>query len=1651
MKKKFYGKQILSLLLVCFMVLGQPELASAASTAMMESVQTQTKQEVKTQSEDQDSLPTEIKEGETYTLTKDITLGEGQQIEEIAGTLDGNGHVITLSGKALAKKVSGTIQNLGVAGSVAYNDDYKGTIAENLTGTIKNSYSTADVESSWNTVGGLVGTISGGKVRNCYFAGSLEMMNGGIAAYSNSSSSEVSNCYYLKSMYVETIAMQSGGSAKVSNCASKTADELKSEATVALLNTAMEDTGFVFEASKDGGYPVLTQGKAQISWAALEEALADAKKYEKSEYTEESYQALEDAVAKGEALQKQENVTQEEITNAASAIKTAIQNLKRQPILKPVALPKDTSQLIEISSQADFSKMENSKGKYFVLTKDVTINDKYTDESFYMNFSTFAGTFDGQGHTITFDHAGALFDHLSGGAVIQNVSVKGTLDGTQGTVIGPFGKSAYGAFILNCRSDISGEYAAGLIGKTGYDTNTETAGSIANCIAIGDTKKGALCNATSSNFGEGVIANSYWLESLGSGEGAKTEKEMKSLDFVKLLNDQKGENGISWGQGKDGYPYFGENQDYNEGVYEWPETGENKYQPAFTSYEEGAQKVLLAKNNARLEVFTNDTNANKVAGKFSLEDYNIPEGSHVVWNFSSMKPSNAFGREEDTGVFYVYNSGDAILTATQVNSDGSSEILATIAIHASSQKMEDVKLYIGDKEVTDGTYTVEGSSYEQITVKAKYEGSDKYQTTYSGFTYTADEEGSQYLNNRTNTSSGFSFKQPGTATITVASKNQPEIKKTVTITSKYVPVESVKPAISGTYKIHSRNANSDGQESDGRVAFNPILGSAVVTPSNASNAAQVTITSDDADNKVAYYTNGEKAYIPKQAGTITFTATIKDTDPSTGKTNTVSGDSKVTFEYQNNVTSVSLDEKDQNVTIKAGETSKAFTPNVTGALDDQGYGVTESALNWTYSKPGIAKITKKASGYWKKNGTYSTDDPDYGDYLIDNSYEVVGLSEGTVVATGTPIDTKNNVKPVTITITVTKNDSAVTPDMKQKASDGAKQAAAYIKEKHSNGYVYGNEWIIYTLLENDKNAFSDTELDAYYDSVKETVKTWSASQKPTDIERVTLALAKMGKDVTNVGGVDLASMIYNSNKLTDGSNELIYALMALDAADVAVPAGAKWTRQSMITELLKFQNQDGGFSLTGNGGSGTDVTAMALQALANYKDRKEVKASIEKAVEYLKGQMQDDFGYGTSETTAQVLLALTCLGIDPTSSEVGFGTANFNMITNLMQYQKEDGGFAHLANLNKSNEMATVQTMEALDAYAGTKKEYWNPYGLKQTVMVTVLGDKKHNSDEDENVHVWSKNNLTTWAENAEYRVKDSTAMEAIDQALLANGMKCKKTYGDTYIASVTNKSGLTLAEKDNGKNSGWLYSVNGTSPNVAASDYDLEDGDAVVLHYTDNYLKEGDKPSSHEHKWSSWKTTSVATVFSPKIQTRTCSVCKEKQTRKVGKKLTPTIKVNASSIVLQVKQSTTKVKVTGLAKGDSIKSWKSSNTKIVKVDKKGKITAQSKTGKASITVTLASGKKATIKVNVQKGKVHTKSISGLPSKITLKVKGKKTLKPVLTPMTSRESITYASSDKKIATVSKSGVITAKKAGKVKITVRSGAKKKVITVTVKKK
>ena len=204
-------------------------------------------------------------------------------------------------------------------------------------------------------------------------------------------------------------------------------------------------------------------------------------------------------------------------------------------------------------------------------------------------------------------------------------------------------------------------------------------------------------------------------------------------------------------------------------------------------------------------------------------------------------------------------------------------------------------------------------------------------------------------------------------------------------------------------------------------------------------------------------------------------------------------------------------------------------------------------------------------------------------------------------------------------------------------------------------------------------------------------------------------------------------------------------------------------------------------------------------------------------------------------------------------------------------------------------------------------------------------------------------------------------------------------------------------------------------------------------------------------HKFDFWKTVKAQSIYRGAVQKRTCNACGKKETRIVGDKLKPVLKVNAPKLQLKRRQKTQKFALTDIAKGDSVKSWVSSNKKIVTVSGKPNgtciIKAGKKTGSAKITITMRSNLKKTIGVKVQKKAVACTFIKNVPKKLTLKRKKSYQLKPVINPITCTYKAKYKTSNKKIVKVTSKGKITAVKKGKAKITVMVGKKKFVCMVT----
>ena len=248
----------------------------------------------------------------------------------------------------------------------------------------------------------------------------------------------------------------------------------------------------------------------------------------------------------------------------------------------------------------------------------------------------------------------------------------------------------------------------------------------------------------------------------------------------------------------------------------------------------------------------------------------------------------------------------------------------------------------------------------------------------------------------------------------------------------------------------------------------------------------------------------------------------------------------------------------------------------------------------------------------------------------------------------------------------------------------------------------GGEWMVIGLARSGR-----TVPAGYYDNVVEYVKAMADANerlhraKVTDNARVILALTAIGKDVTNVGGHNLLKGLDNMAYVQkQGINGPIFTLIALDSHNY--PTMGDVTREKLIQVILDAQLSDGGWNLSGESAD-TDMTAMAIQALAPYyKTNETVKAAVDKALEALSALQRSDGGFGSwgtvnSESCAQVIVALTALGIDP-ATDSRFVKNGSTVLGALAGFYVDGGGFKHTAD-GERNGMATEQGYYALAAY----------------------------------------------------------------------------------------------------------------------------------------------------------------------------------------------------------------------------------------------------------------------------------------------------------------------------------------------------------------
>ena len=254
----------------------------------------------------------------------------------------------------------------------------------------------------------------------------------------------------------------------------------------------------------------------------------------------------------------------------------------------------------------------------------------------------------------------------------------------------------------------------------------------------------------------------------------------------------------------------------------------------------------------------------------------------------------------------------------------------------------------------------------------------------------------------------------------------------------------------------------------------------------------------------------------------------------------------------------------------------------------------------------------------------------------------------------------------------------------------------------------GGEWLIMGL------ARSGLEIsDEYYEIYFQNLCAYTAQQggvlhakKYTEYSRVILAVTAIGRDPADVGGFNMLQPLADFEQTVfQGINGPIFALLALDCGNYEIPentvGSTQATRDLYVDYIINAQLENGGWSLMG-GEAEIDVTAMALQALAKYQDRKDVAEAVEKGLAVLSERQNDQGGYQynaaesvSSESVSQVIVALAELGIALDDSR--FVKNGNTLLDALMQFQQTDGGFAHLMD-GETDLLATEQAFYAMVA-----------------------------------------------------------------------------------------------------------------------------------------------------------------------------------------------------------------------------------------------------------------------------------------------------------------------------------------------------------------
>ena len=293
---------------------------------------------------------------------------------------------------------------------------------------------------------------------------------------------------------------------------------------------------------------------------------------------------------------------------------------------------------------------------------------------------------------------------------------------------------------------------------------------------------------------------------------------------------------------------------------------------------------------------------------------------------------------------------------------------------------------------------------------------------------------------------------------------------------------------------------------------------------------------------------------------------------------------------------------------------------------------------------------------------------------------------------------------------------------------------------------FGSEWVILGLarsgyLEKGSKYFNDyyTRVAAYASKATKNAQELGAPAgalhlvKCTENSRLIIALSALGRDARSVGECDLTAPYEKFSWIEgQGLNSVVFALIALDT--VGYETKDTTIRQQCISYILGRQLSDGGWNYQEDAAtSDPDMTAMSLQALANYQEQEKVQAAVSAAVGRLSAMQNSDGSYTSyeavnSESISQVIAACAALGIDPHTDSRFVKNGKSAVDALLTFYNTEKRAFHHTMKDKNGNPtdvdgMATEQAAYAMTAYQRLMNGKTSLYDMSDVAKDCAAGE----------------------------------------------------------------------------------------------------------------------------------------------------------------------------------------------------------------------------------------------------------------------------------------------------------------------------------------